>query len=103
MRELEHLGLDDHLSNLVSSPFICEGRTSMIVPGVPMTTCCVSLGIPRCTESRPAWKHSTGVYSPMRCTTDMICRASSRDGAIQIAYEHVSASERAGSDVLGAS
>lgn len=61
----------------------------MIVPGVPTTIWHVNLGIPRLTESRPAWKHSTGVYSPIRSTTDMICSASSREGAMQMACQEL--------------
>jgi hypothetical protein len=61
--------------------------TSIMVPGVPMMTCCVNLGMPLVHESFPAKKHSTGVYSPMRWTTWRICIASSRDGAIQMAWE----------------
>lgn len=59
--------------------------TSRIVPGVPTMICAVGLGMPLLTESLPAKNASTGVYSPIFCTTDMICIASSRAGAMQIA------------------
>lgn len=60
-----------------------------------MMICCVNFGIPFWYESLPAKKHSTGVYWPMRCTTLRIWIASSREGAMQIAYE-----SRAGFSVL---
>jgi hypothetical protein len=56
---------------------------SVIVPGVPTTMCAVMLEVPLGKLSLMAYSVCTGVNLPIATTTDMICRASSREGARQ--------------------
>lgn len=56
---------------------------SVIVPGVPTMTCAVTFETDLGRWSLIAYSVCTGVNLPIATTTDMICRASSRDGARQ--------------------
>lgn len=59
---------------------------SVIVPGVPTMTCAVTLLAPFGRFSLIAYSVCTDVNLPIATTTDMICRASSRDGARHSAW-----------------
>lgn len=54
---------------------------SVMVPGVPTTICAVMRVVPLGRASLIAYSVCTSVNFPMAMTTDIICRANSRDGA----------------------
>ena len=59
---------------------------SVIVPGVPTMICAVTFVAPLGRLSLIAYSVWIGVNLPIAFTTDMICLASSREGARQSAY-----------------